>query len=59
MRAGIFNQLRTEQLGEAKRLVVYPFGAAEGLLLDAARPSWRKRYFVDKFDLGKYYAPAG
>lgn len=54
----IFNQLEALQLGEAKRVVVYPFGAAEGLLLDAVRPSWRKRYFVDKFDLGKYYEPA-
>ena len=59
LRAGIFSQLQTRQLGEAKRLVVYPFGAAEGLLLDAARPSWRKRYFVDKFDLGKYYEATG
>ncbi|PYS79525.1 MAG: hypothetical protein DMF67_01750 [Acidobacteria bacterium] len=55
LRVGIFSQLQTRQLGEAKRLVVYPFGAAEGLLLDATSPSWRKRYFVDKFDLGKYY----
>lgn len=59
LRAGIFSQLQSSQLGEAKRLVVYPFGAAEGLLLDAARPSWRRRYFVDKFDLGKYYEATG
>ncbi|MDQ3918911.1 MAG: hypothetical protein M3348_10575 [Acidobacteriota bacterium] len=59
LRAGIFSQLQTRQLGEAKRLVVYPFGAAEGLLLDAASPSWRKRYFVDKFDLGRYYEATG
>jgi hypothetical protein len=56
LRAGISNELKSRQLGEAKRTVVYPFGAAEGLLLDAAQPSWRKRYFIDKFDLGKYYA---
>lgn len=58
LRAGIFKQLLTEQLGVSKREVVYPFGAAEGLLLDAARPSWRRRYFVDKFDLGRYYDAA-
>jgi len=36
----------------------YPFGAAEALLLDKVNPSWRSRYFVEKFDLGKYYEAA-
>lgn len=51
--AGIFRQLRTQKLGEAKREVVYSFGAAEGLLLDQLKPNWRRRYFVAKFDLDK------
>jgi len=51
----IFQQLLTQQLGLSKREMFYPFGAAEGLLLDAANPSWRNRYFEEKFDLGKYY----
>lgn len=50
---GIFRQLRTQKLGEAKREVVYSFGAAEGLLLDQLKPNWRRRYLVEKFDLGK------
>ena len=44
-------QLTTLKLGESKREVVYPFGAAEGFLLDQIRPGWRRRYFVEKFDL--------
>ena len=49
----IFRQLLTQKLGESKREVVYSFGAAEGLLLDQIKPGWRRRYFVEKFDLGK------
>lgn len=51
-REGIFRQLETQKLGEAKREVVYSFGAAEGLLLDQIKPDWRRQYFVQKFDLG-------
>jgi hypothetical protein len=50
---GILNQLQSQKLGEAKRDVVYSFGAAEGLLLDRLKPNWRRRYFVEKFDLGR------
>lgn len=50
---GIFRQLQTQKLGESKREVVYSFGAAEGLLLDQIKPGWRRRYFIEKFDLGK------
>ncbi|HKO96184.1 MAG TPA: hypothetical protein VJU86_04290 [Pyrinomonadaceae bacterium] len=55
-RASIFRQLSTQKLGETKREVVYSYGAAEGLLLDWILPGWRKRYFVDKFDLGRTLA---
>ena len=48
-------QLTTVKLGETKREVVYPFGAAEGFLLDRIRPGWRKKYFVEKFDLAGLY----
>lgn len=50
---GIFRQLLNQKLGESKREVVYSFGAAEGLLLDQVKPNWRRRYFVEKFDLGR------
>jgi len=51
----ILKQLRTQKLEVSRREVVYPFGAAEALLLDRVNPRWRSRYFVDRFDLGKYY----
>jgi len=54
-RERIFRQLLTQKLGESKREVVYSFGAAEGLLLDQINPRWRRRYFVEKFDLGKLF----
>jgi hypothetical protein len=54
-RERIFRQLVTQKLGEAKREVVYPFGAAEGLLLDQINPGWRRRYFVEKFDLRRFF----
>ena len=31
------------------------FGAAEGLVLDRARPDWRKRYFENKFTLDPHF----
>ena len=52
---GILKQLETQQLGESKRELVYSYGAAEGLLLDKIKPAWRRKYFVDKFDLGKFW----
>jgi hypothetical protein len=54
-RERIFRQLETQKLGEAKREVVYSFGAGEGLLLDQINPGWRRRYFAEKFDLRKLY----
>jgi hypothetical protein len=54
-RERIFRQLITQKLAESKREVVYPFGAAEGLLLDKVNPRWKGRYLVDKFDLGKLF----
>jgi hypothetical protein len=51
----IFKQLDTQKLGESKREVVYSFGAAEGLLLDKINPDWRRRYFIEKFDLGRLF----
>jgi hypothetical protein len=54
-RARIFRQLAVQKLGEAKREVVYSFGAAEGLLLDQINPGWRRRYFVEKFELSRFF----
>jgi hypothetical protein len=49
-------ELGSAQLDKARRAVVYNFGAAEGLVLDRARPGWRKRYFEEKFSLDKHFA---
>jgi hypothetical protein len=48
-------QLLTQDLAKSRREVVYPFGAAEGLLLDKLNFHWRSRYLIEKFDLAKYY----
>ena len=43
--------LETVELDKAQRTALYSFGAAEGLVLDGANPTWRERYFRDKFSL--------
>jgi hypothetical protein len=50
-------ELESVQLDKAKRTVVYNFGAAEGLILDRARPNWRRQYFEVKFTLDKHFRP--
>jgi hypothetical protein len=51
----ILGNLSTLQLERSERLVFYPFGAAEGLVLDRANPKWQGRYFTEKFYLDKYF----
>lgn len=55
IRRGIERELRDMRLDEAGRSVVYNFGAAEGLLLDAAYPGWRERYFAERFTLDGHF----
>jgi len=50
----IMGSLPTLQLEKSERLVFYPFGAAEGLLLDRANPKWQSRYLTEKFYVDKY-----
>lgn len=50
----ILSSLPTLQLDKSERLVFYPFGAAEGLLLDRANPEWRSRYLAEKFYVERY-----
>jgi hypothetical protein len=56
--ARIEKELTTVQLDRMKRTAFYALGAGEGLLLDAARPDWRKRYFTDRFTLDPHFKPA-
>ena len=55
VREGIVRELSTLKLPEYKRVAFYPLGAAEGLLLDRAKPNWRTRYFAEKFDNEVYF----
>lgn len=51
-------ELDSMTLDQAQRILFYPSGAAEALLLDAARPGWQARYLREKFYLERYYEPA-
>lgn len=52
----VLGNLPRLQLEKSERLVFYPLGAAEGLLLDRANPKWQSRYFTEKFYLDKYFS---
>jgi len=50
----IIASLPALQLEKSERIVFYPFGAAEGLLLDRANPNWQSLYLTEKFYIDKY-----
>jgi hypothetical protein len=45
VRSETLNELRGADIVKSKRLAIYSFGAAEGLLLDRIDPNWKDRYF--------------
>jgi len=49
------DELRDADIGKLKRLVVYPWGAGEGLLLDRLNEGWRKEYFAHPFSLDFFF----
>ena len=51
----IVTTLPSLSLSASKRLALYPFGAAEALLLDALNPTWRSAYLKEKFYLETYF----
>ena len=53
----VMSDLEKMSLSERRRTAFYPFGAAEALLLDRARPRWQEKYFVEKFSLDRLFAP--
>lgn len=55
LRKGIVDVLPALNLAESRRSAFYPFGAAEGLLLDVINPRWQEEYFQEKFYLEKYF----
>ncbi len=48
-------EMRTLDLAKWERVVFYPFGAVEGLMLDRLDPGWRTKYFKQKFELERFY----
>ena len=44
-RTETLDELREADIGKLKRIFVYSFGAAEGLLLDRLNPDWKSEYF--------------
>lgn len=42
-------------LPELRRVLFYPIGAVEGILLDRFRPGWRDRYLARKFYVDRYF----
>jgi hypothetical protein len=55
LRAEILTGTRDAQLGRARRVALYPLGAATALLLDAAAPGWKRQYFARMFSLDEYF----
>lgn len=49
-------ELKEADLAKWKRVVVYPFGACEGFLLDRLSPKWRDSYFQHLFTLDPYFS---
>jgi len=49
--------LREADIGKLKRIIVYPWGAAEGFLLDRLKPGWRDEYFAQPFSLDHFFQP--
>ena len=51
----IHRQLSNPQLATRQRDSFYAMGGAEALLLDRASPRWHKRYFMEKFQLERFF----
>lgn len=54
-RGDTLNELKKAELANWKRVVVYSFGASEGLLLDRIQPGWKDGYFKNLFTLDPYF----
>lgn len=52
---GVMNDLEKMSLDQRQRTALYPFGAAEAMLLDRANPKWQRRYFTEKFFPDKFF----
>jgi hypothetical protein len=52
----VLHELDTLHLSSWQRVVVYPFGSAEALLLDERRPGWKAEYARQRFRLDEVLA---
>lgn len=55
MRARTIEALKHVELASAQRVAVYPFGCAEGFLLDRLDPKWKDGYFRRPLTLDPYF----
>jgi len=55
-RTETLNELRQADIAKSKRLAVYSFGAAEGLLLDRVDPKWKDGYFEHLLSTDSFFA---
>ena len=51
----VMSDLEKIALDKRQRTALYPFGAAEAMLLDRANPKWQQRYFTEKFFPDKFF----
>ena len=49
LKAAIVTELEAADLGQQRRVLFYPLGAALALVLDRTDPTWRQRYFARRF----------
>jgi hypothetical protein len=49
------DELKHVDLPKSKRIVVYSFGATEGLLLDRLKPRWREKYFEHLASMDSFF----
>ena len=55
LEAGHAEEMASLDLASWKRVVFYPIGATEGLLLDKLQPGWKERYFAEPFFVERYH----
>jgi len=55
MRAQTLDELKHADLAAWKRVALYSFGAAEGLLLDRINPKWKGEYFTHMLSTDSYF----
>jgi hypothetical protein len=54
-RSDTLDELRKIDMSTKKREVIYPWGAAEGFLLDRLSPEWREKYLAHPFSLDQFF----